>query len=98
MNNKHIYKDPKAPITLRVNDLLKIMTLTEKIGQMTQVENLSMAPPEVTQYSLGSILSGGGGNPKPNNPENWSRMVHEYQQAAVDAHLDHAAGQHRGER
>jgi beta-glucosidase len=87
MNNKDIYKDPKAPITLRVNDLLKIMTLTEKIGQMTQVENLSITPSEAAQHFMGSILSGGGGNPKPNNPENWARMVHEYQQAALETRL-----------
>jgi beta-glucosidase len=30
-----VYKDPKAPIPLRVKDLLSRMTLEEKIGQMT---------------------------------------------------------------
>ena len=87
MNNTNIYKDPKAPIALRVDDLLKIMTLPEKIGQMTQVENLSISPPEAAQYFLGSVLSGGGGNPKPNNPENWARMVHDYQQASQETRL-----------
>ncbi|SDT07650.1 beta-glucosidase [Mucilaginibacter mallensis] len=30
-----VYKDPKAPIPVRVTDLLRRMTLEEKIGQMT---------------------------------------------------------------
>jgi beta-glucosidase len=39
------------------------MTLAEKIGQMTQVENRSITPAEVAQHAIGSVLSGGGGNP-----------------------------------
>lgn len=33
-----IYKDPNAPVEVRVKDLLSRMTLKEKIGQMTQIE------------------------------------------------------------
>ena len=58
-----MYRDSQAPIPARVKDLLARMTLAEKIGQMTQVENRSIAPPEVTRCSIGSVLSGGGGNP-----------------------------------
>lgn len=35
--DKLVYKDPKAPVEERVADLLKRMTLEEKIGQMTQI-------------------------------------------------------------
>lgn len=35
--NKPIYKDPKAPIEQRVEDLLGRMTLEEKVGQMNQL-------------------------------------------------------------
>jgi beta-glucosidase len=63
------------------------MTLAEKIGQMTQVENLSINPPEVSQFYIGSVLSGGGGNPEPNTPENWAQMVQGYQQAALETRL-----------
>ena len=37
-----IYKDPHAKIEDRVEDLLGMMTLAEKIGQMTQVEKGSI--------------------------------------------------------
>ena len=49
-----IYTDPSQPIETRVEDLLKRMTLAEKIGQMTQVEKNSIAPGDVTKYFIGS--------------------------------------------
>jgi beta-glucosidase len=63
------------------------MTLAEKIGQMTQVENLSITPAEVTCKMIGSVLSGGGGNPEPNTPESWAAMVRGYQEAALTTRL-----------
>lgn len=39
-NNKPLYKNPKAPIEERVNDLLSRMTLEEKVGQMNQLVGL----------------------------------------------------------
>jgi beta-glucosidase len=63
------------------------MTLAEKIGQMTQVENRSIAPDEVAEHAIGSVLSGGGGNPEPNTPANWATMVHSYQEAALQTRL-----------
>ena len=38
--NAPIYKNPKAPIEQRVNDLLSRMTLEEKVGQMNQFVGL----------------------------------------------------------
>lgn len=87
MNSKIIYKDPGAPINNRVIDLLSRMNLAEKIGQITQVENLSISPPEVSRHFIGSVLSGGGGNPEPNTTENWAQMVRVYQQAALGTRL-----------
>jgi beta-glucosidase len=63
------------------------MTLAEKIGQMTQVENRSITPAEVTRQAIGSVLSGGGGNPDPNTPESWAAMVRGYQEAALKTRL-----------
>jgi beta-glucosidase len=82
-----MYRESQAPIPARVKDLLARMTLAEKIGQMTQVENRSITPPEVTRCFIGSVLSGGGGNPKPNTPENWAAMVQGYQEAALQTRL-----------
>ena len=47
------------------------MTLAEKIGQMTQVESDSITPDEVTDYAIGSLLTGGSGAARPNTPEGW---------------------------
>ncbi|KAL0725270.1 hypothetical protein Bca4012_039869 [Brassica carinata] len=56
------YKDPKAAVEERVEDLLTRMTLPEKLGQMCQVDrfNFSHTPngQEVfTKYLIGSVLS-----------------------------------------
>ena len=56
------YKDPSVCVNDRVEDLLARMTPVEKIGQMTQVENYSLTPEDVTTYFIGSVLSGGGGS------------------------------------
>ena len=71
----------------RAEKLLSRMSLAEKIGQMTQVEKNSITPGEVTQYFIGSVLSGGGGYPTPNTPESWRAMVTDFQQAALSTRL-----------
>jgi beta-glucosidase len=63
------------------------MTLDEKIGQMTQVELGSMQAGDVTAYFIGSILSGGDGNPSVNNPQGWQDMVNAYQAEAMATRL-----------
>jgi beta-glucosidase len=70
-----------------VDALIQQMTLAEKIGQMTQVEKNSIPPEDVTTYFIGSVLSGGGGNPQPNTPENWASMVRSFQEAALRTRL-----------
>lgn len=71
----------------RIDALLAQMTLAEKIGQMTQVEKNSITPEDVTAYCIGSVLSGGGGNPEPNTATTWRQMVVAYQQAALKTRL-----------
>src|SRR5512140_2163445 len=66
-----IYQDASRPVEARVEDLLIRMTLDEKIGQMTQVELGSIQKGDITGYFIGSILSGGDGNPSQNNPQAW---------------------------
>ncbi len=77
----------RETIDNRVDALLGSMTLAEKIGQMTQAEKNSITPQEVTDYAIGSILSGGGGNPTPNNAARWREMVVAYQEAALESRL-----------
>jgi beta-glucosidase len=78
---------PAASIDQRVEVLLSQMTLAEKIGQMTQVEKGSIQPRDVTRYFIGSVLSGGGGSPPSNTPQDWLAMVSDYQQAALETRL-----------
>jgi beta-glucosidase len=51
------------------------MTLLEKIGQMTQVDVKSLRDGAVRSMGIGSVLSGGGVSPTPNDPSAWAQMV-----------------------
>ena len=63
------------------------MTIDEKIGQMTQLEKGSVDPQGVADLLLGSVLSGGGGSPTPNDAASWYAMVKAYQDAALGTRL-----------
>lgn len=71
----------------QIDALMEQMTLGEKIGQMTQPEKNSIPPQDVTTYAIGSVLSGGGGNPKPNTAQDWAAMVATFQEAALQSRL-----------
>ncbi len=77
------YQDPSLPVATRVNDLLSRMTLDEKIGQMTQAERLAVNNAQITQSRIGSLLSGGGSAPSPNNATSWANMYDGFQSAAL---------------
>jgi beta-glucosidase len=81
------YLDPSSPVSARVEDLLARMTLAEKIGQMTQVEKNSIDPQTAACLGIGSILSGGGGNPAENSPAGWHEMVGSFLDAARQTRL-----------
>jgi beta-glucosidase len=82
------WMDASKPVDDRVAALLSQMTLAEKIGQMTQVQNNSIDATNEGKFALGSILSGGGGSPKAGNtPQAWYDMVNAYQQAALQTRL-----------
>jgi beta-glucosidase len=72
------YLDPALPVEARVDDLLGRMTVDEKIGQLTLLENGSVDPAGVQQWLLGGVLSGGDGNPLTNSPDGWFEMVDAY--------------------
>jgi beta-glucosidase len=77
------YQDPSLPVATRVNDLLGRMTLDEKIGQMTQAERGAVSNAQITQFRLGSLLSGGGSAPAQNNATGWANMYDGFQNAAL---------------
>ncbi|MBE0652143.1 MAG: glycoside hydrolase family 3 C-terminal domain-containing protein, partial [Bacteroidales bacterium] len=81
------YLNPKASVEARVQDLLSRMTLDEKIGQMVQTErNYSNVNSVITNYFLGSILSGGGSSPG-NSALDWVDMYNGMQRAAMATRL-----------
>jgi beta-glucosidase len=82
------WMDSSRTVDQRVAALLAEMTLDEKIGQMTQIENGSVDPNGTARFLLGSVLSGGDGNPRAaNTAQNWYQMVSAYQQAALGTRL-----------
>ncbi len=83
-----IYKDPTQPIPARVADLLGRMTLDEKVGQMTQAERNAVSAADITNFRIGSLLSGGGSAPSPNNATSWANMYDNFQRAATATPLN----------
>ncbi|KAJ7964831.1 Beta-glucosidase [Quillaja saponaria] len=82
------YKDPKQPLNVRIKDLLKRMTLDEKIGQMVQIERSLATPDVLKKYCIGSVLSGGGSVPAAKaSAETWVQMVNEIQKGALSTRL-----------
>lgn len=82
------YKDPKQPLGVRINDLMKRMTLAEKIGQMAQIERKAASAQVMKDYFIGSVLSGGGSVPRPQaTPEDWMNMVNEFQKGSLSTRL-----------
>ncbi|GJP64384.1 hypothetical protein CLOP_g21384 [Closterium sp. NIES-67] len=66
------------------------MTVAEKVGQMMQIDERALGlGGNVTEYYIGSILSGGGGWPQyaPNTPTAWADMVDNFQAKALKTRL-----------
>lgn len=51
-----LYKDPKQPINRRIGDLMRRMTLEEKIGQMTQIDRAVSSADVMKNYHIGMNL------------------------------------------
>jgi beta-glucosidase len=69
-----------------VSQLLKSMTLEEKIGQMIQADIASITPADLQHYKLGSILAGGGAAPGNNvrtAPQAWLDLTDEFYRGAL---------------
>lgn len=71
-------------------ECLAMMTLDEKIGQMTQAAHHGLATPaDIKTYALGSLLSGGGGGPDGpgGTAAQWADMYDGYQAYALRTRL-----------
>ncbi|KAK9160997.1 hypothetical protein Syun_007338 [Stephania yunnanensis] len=78
------YKDPAEPVIVRVWDIMRRMTLEEKIGQMVQIDRTAATAEIMQNYSIGSLLSGGGSVPRPQaTARDWVDMVNDYQNGSL---------------
>jgi beta-glucosidase len=84
---------PAAPRPLsswdaQANALIATMTLDEKIGQMTQADQMFLRDiSDIETLFLGSLLSGGDSDPPTNTVEDWADMYDRYQQRAQKTRL-----------
>jgi beta-glucosidase len=83
------YLNRHLPVDKRVDDLMRRMTLEEKVGQMTMAERGAVTddPTQVATQMLGAVLSGGGSVPADNTPAGWADMVDTFQQQALKTRL-----------
>ncbi|MCJ7826937.1 MAG: hypothetical protein MUP36_01660, partial [Demequinaceae bacterium] len=77
------YLDSSRPTDQRVDDLISRMTLDDKLGQMTQIEERSVLAGDVAALGLGSVLHGGGTQGS-GGPDSWLAAVTAHQRAAVE--------------
>jgi beta-glucosidase len=88
LSYSQVYLNPSATIEDRVDDLLSKMTTDEKIGQMIQAERGNAGiNSTISDYYLGSILSGGGSTPGGNTTSDWVNMYNGMQTAAMSTRL-----------
>lgn len=84
-----VFKDASKPVNERVADLMRYMTLEDKIGQMTLVDfgPLSKNLSDIVTYRIGNVLYGGDSDPKENTPAYWAWSSDTMQGWAKKVHL-----------
>jgi len=80
---------PLSYFDAQVKPLLARMTLAEKIGQMTQPDQVFIKDPaDIERYFVGSILSGGSSDPKEGNSlQAWTDLYDRLQQHTGNTRL-----------
>ena len=79
-------QDPR--IEARIADLLRHLTVEQKVAQMVQADIRSVTPEDVKTYRLGSVLNGGGAFPGGNKHAtvaDWVGLVDRYYDASMDS-------------
>ena len=72
----------------QIAPIVASMSLDEKVGQMTQPDHEFIKnPADVATLFVGSVLSGGGSDPRTNSVEDWTAMYETYQSQALKTRL-----------
>ncbi|XP_027368433.1 uncharacterized protein LOC113874410 [Abrus precatorius] len=83
-----VYMNPNEPIETRLKHLLSLMTLKEKIAQMTQIERSVATPSAIKHFSIGSIFSAPNSGPfEKALSSDWADMVDGFQKLALESRL-----------
>ena len=79
-----VKQDPA--IEAKITELLGQLTLEQKVGQLVQPELRQVTPADITEYSIGSILNGGGSFPSENKHakvEDWLALADAFYHAPM---------------
>lgn len=91
--NPAIWPSPRWPIAKdaktekRIADIIKRMTIEEKVGQIVQADISAVTPDEARKYHLGSILNGGNSAPGGDEfaaPDKWLAVADAFYNASID--------------
>ncbi|MBK7107251.1 MAG: glycoside hydrolase family 3 C-terminal domain-containing protein [Ignavibacteriae bacterium] len=75
-NNTDVIKNAEVGVDEKVKELLSKMTLEEKIGQMTQVDQNALVDyNDITKYAIGSVLWGGNSEIADISAGGWTKMA-----------------------
>jgi|TARA_B100001093_G_scaffold147443_1_gene140173 beta-glucosidase len=87
-NNQSNKKLSENQINKKVDEMIEMMNIDEKIGQMTQIDQRFLDTiTDISTYSIGSLLSGGGSHPHVNEPQAWLDMYNKYQSESLKSRL-----------
>jgi beta-glucosidase len=81
-----VHRDPR--IEARISELLRKLTLEQKVAQMIQADIRYVTPEDVKTYRLGSILNGGGAfpaNEKHAAVSDWVALADRFYDASMDS-------------
>lgn len=76
-----------STIAVRLDELLRSLTVEEKVGQIIQADINSVTPQDIRKYRLGSILNGGNSGPNGDDfapAQAWLALADEFYLASMD--------------
>ena len=88
MNEKDNSINSNRSVENRIDSIMSLMTIEEKMGQMTQIDqNFLVEDNHISKYGIGSLLSGGGSAPDTNEFSKWADMYDNFQNIALNSRL-----------